>query len=190
MVKAIIAALGLVFSVSAVAAPSAFEVLSQVQMPVIMDQAHTMGLDWKVGDSASYNIDMGFIKGSMVMSVRSVAADGIWMDQNMDLGFAGKQKVETLLDPNTGEIKKMLVNGKEQQVPKQDIEVIEVKEDRITVPAGSFDCIHARLKDKEKNEEINAWINPQLIPLSGMLKQVAPSQFGNVTVVLKSYKKN
>ncbi len=27
------------------------------------------------------------------MSVRSVAADGIWMDQNMDLGFAGKQKV-------------------------------------------------------------------------------------------------
>lgn len=190
MVKALIAALGLVFSISAVAAPSAFDVLTQVQMPAIMDQARTMGLDWKVGDSANYTVDMGFIKGTMDMSVRSVAADGIWMDQNVDLGFAGKQKMETLLDPNTGEIKKMLVNGKEQQIPKQNIEVIEVKEDRITVPAGTFDCIHARLKDKDKNEEINAWINPQLIPLSGMLKQVAPSQFGNVTVALKSFKKN
>lgn len=190
MVKALIAALGLVFSVGAVAAPTPVEVITQVQMPAIMDQARTMGLDWKVGDTASYNIDMGFIKGSMVMSVRSVAADGIWMDQNMDLGFAGKQKVETLLDPNTGEIKKMLVNGKEQQPPKQDVEVIEVKEDKVTVPAGTFDCIHARLKDKESNNEINAWINPQLIPMSGMLKQIAPSQFGNVTVSLKSYKKN
>lgn len=190
MVKALIAAIGLVFSMSAFAAPTAFDVLTNVQMPIIMDQARTSGLDWKVGDTASYNVDMGFIKGSMVTSVRSVAADGIWMDQNMDLGFAGKQKMETLIDPNTGEIKKMLVNGKEQQIPKQDIEVIEVKEARVTVPAGTFDCIHARLKDKENNNEINAWINPQLIPMSGMLKQVAPSQFGNVTVALKSYKKN
>lgn len=190
MVKALIAALGLMFSVNAVAAPSAVEVITQVQMPAIMDQAQTLGLDWKVGDSASYNIDMGFIKGSMVMSVRSVGAEGIWMDQDMDLGFAGKQKVETLIDPNTGEIKKMIVNGKEQAPPKQDIEVIEIKEDKVTVPAGTFDCIHARLKDKENNNEINAWINPQLIPMSGLLKQVAPSQFGNVTVVLKSFKKN
>lgn len=190
MVKAFIAALSLAFSFNAVAAPSAVEVLTQVQMPAIMDQAQTMGLDWKVGDTASYNVDMGFIKGSMVMSVRSVAADGIWMDQNMDLGFAGKQKVETLIDPNTGEVKKMLVNGKEQSVPKQEIEIIDVKEDRITVPAGTFDCIHARLKEKGKNDEINAWINPQEIPLSGMLKQVAPSQLGQVTISLKSFKKN
>lgn len=124
------------------------------------------------------------------MSVASIGADGIWMNQDLDLGFAGKQKMETLLDPNTGEIKKMLVNGKEQQVPKQDVEVIEVKEDKIAVPAGTFECIHARLKDKEQNAEINAWINPQLIPLSGMLKQVAPSQLGEVTVSLKSFKKN
>lgn len=189
MVKALIAVLGLVFSVNAVAAPSAVEVVASMQNAAIMDQAQTMGLDWKVGDQANYSIDMGFIKGSMSMSVRSIEADGIWMDQNMDLGFAGKQKIETLIDANTGAIKKMIVNGKEQQPPKQDIEVIEVKEDRITVPAGTFDCIHARLKDKEQNAEINAWINPQVVPLSGMLKQVAPSQFGNVTVVLKSFQK-
>lgn len=190
MVKALIATLSLVFSVGAFAAPSEIEVVNNIQMPVIMDQARTMGLDWKVGDTATYSLDMGFLKGTMVSSVRSIGADGVWMDQNMDLGFAGKQKMETLIDQNTGEVKKMIVNGKEQQPPKQNVEVVEVKEDHITVPAGSFDCIHARLKDKDNNQEVNAWINPQIVPMAGLLKQVAPSQMGTVTVELKSFKKN
>ncbi len=190
MFKAIVAALGLAFSVNAVAAPSITEVIVQQTQQSIMAEAQIQGLDWKVGDENNYNLDMGFIKGTMTMSVRSIGAEGIWMDQNMDLGFAGKQKVETLLDPNTGEVKKMIVNGKEEQVPKQNIEVIEVKEGKVTVPAGSFDCIHARLKDLDKNNEINVWMNPQAVPLSGMLKTVQPSQFGDVTVVLKSFKKN
>ena len=190
MVKAIIAALGLVFSFNAVAATSVGQEIAMAQLPAIMEQAQTMGLDWKVGDRADYALDMGFIKGTMIMSVASIGADGIWMNQDADLGFMGKQKIETLIDPNTGEIKKILANGQEQQIPKQDIEVIEMKEDRVTVPAGSFDCIHARLRDKEKNEEINAWLNPGLIPMSGMIKQVAPSQMGTVTISLKSFKKN
>lgn len=193
MVKAFIVALGMALSFNAVAAPSAVEaveIFAQVQMPAIMDQARTMGLDWKVGDQADYTLDMGFLKGTMNSSVRSIGAEGIWMDQNMDMGFAGKQKIETLVDQNTGAIKKMIVNGKEEQIPEQDVEVIEVKEDRITVPAGTFDCIHARMKDKKDNKEVNAWINPQLVPMSGLLKQVAPTQFGTVTVLLKSFKKN
>lgn len=190
MFKAIIAAIGLAFSINASADVSVIDTLVSHNHAVIMDQAQTQGLDWQVGDQNNYTVDMGFIKGTMSMTVRSVGADGIWMDQNMDLGFAGKQKVETLLDPNTGEVKKMIVNGKEQAPPKQDVEVIEVKEDRITVPAGTFDCIHARLNDKSNNAEINAWINPQEIPLSGMLKTIQPSQFGNVTILLKSFKKN
>ncbi len=189
MVKALIAALGLAFSVNAVAAPAITDVLVQVQMPAIMDQAQTQGLDWKVGDRADYAIDMGFLKGTMIMSVASIGADGMWLNQDVDLGFAGKQKMEMLIDPNTGETKKLLVNGKEQSIPKQDIEIIEVKEATIQVPAGKFDCIHARMKNKEDNSEINAWINPQLIPMSGLLKQVAPSQMGTVTVSLKSFKK-
>ena len=190
MVKAIIASLGFLFATQAMATPTIAETLVQAQMPAIMDQAQTLGLDWKVGDRADYSINMGFIKGTMIMSVKSIGADGIWMTQDADLGFAGKQNIETLIDPNTGEVKKMLVNGKEQQVPKQDIEVIEIKEGSVTVPAGTFDCIHARLREKSKNEEINAWLNPQLIPMSGLLKQVAPSQIGEVTIELTSFKKN
>lgn len=190
MLKAIIATLGLVASVQAKAAPSLFDVVRDIQQVSIMDQARSQGLDWKVGDQNDYKLDMGFIKGSMNMKLREITPDGFWLDQDMDLGFAGKQQAQMLLDPNTGEVKKMIVNGQEQQVPKQNIEIVEIKEDRITVPAGTFDCIHARLKDKDNNQETNAWINPQLIPLSGMLKTIQPSQFGKVTIELKSFKKN
>lgn len=191
MIKAFFAVLTMALSLTATAANSITEVLVLEQQAAIMDQAHTQSLlNWKVGDQNSYDLDMGFIKGSMVMSVRSVGEEGIWMVQDMDLGFAGKQKAEILLDQNTGEIKKFLVNGQEQQVPKQDMEVIDTTEDHITVPAGTFDCIHARLRDKQQNSEINTWINPQIIPLSGMIKTIQPNQFGTMTVVLKSFKKN
>lgn len=171
------------------AAPTVVDVLVDMNQQAVMDQASTTGLNWKVGDSANYSIDMGFIKGTMVMSVREIGADGIWMDQNMDLGFAGKQKIEVLLDPNTGEVKKMLVNGKEQAVPKSNMEMIEVKEDKVTVPAGTFECMHARLKDKDKNEEHNMWVNPSIVPMSGLIKGLQPSQLGQVTILLTSYKK-
>ncbi len=164
--------------------------ISMNQMTMLQSQVVAQGLNWKVGDTNNYNVDMGFIKGTMVMKVREITPEGLWIDQDVDLGFAGKQNASMLIDQNTGEIKKMLVNGKEQSVPKQDIEVIEIKEDKITVPAGTFECIHARLRDKGQNQEINTWINPQQIPLSGMLKTIQPSQFGNVTILLKSFIKN
>lgn len=189
--KNIIVLLGFILGLSVQAKQvTIFDIVTEQQQLAIMEQAQTLGLNWKVGDTNNYSLDMGFLKGKMIMSVKSISAEGIWMTQDMDLGFAGKQKMESLLDPNTGEIKKMLVNGKEQEVPKQDVDIVEVKEARITVPAGTFDCIHARLKDKSSGDETNAWINPQEIPLSGMLKTVQPSQLGQVTIVLTSFKKN
>lgn len=195
MLKVILASLTLAFGLNAAAATEAD--ISDMSQAIFMKQHELMagsigteGLNWKVGDENDYSLDMGFIKGTMIMKVASIGADGIWMNQDMDLGFAGKQKVETLLDPNTGEIKKMIVNGKEQAPPKSDIEVIEMTEDNIKVPAGTFDCIHARIKDKENNQEINMWINPQLIPLSGMLKTVQPTQMGTATILLTKFRKN
>ena len=46
------------------------------------------------------------------MKVTSVEADGIWMSQDIDLGAFGKQEVKTLIDSETGAVKKMIVNGK------------------------------------------------------------------------------
>lgn len=45
------------------------------------------------------------------------------------------------------------------------------------------------IKDKDNNQETNAWINPEQIPLSGMLKTIQPSQFGEVNVELTSFNK-
>ncbi|MDG0814881.1 DUF3108 domain-containing protein [Bdellovibrio svalbardensis] len=192
MFKTLIAVLGFAFALNAQAAPSIQDTLVHVQANVIME-AQTMGLDWKVGDTSNYDLNIGgFIKGSMVMSVDSIGADGIWMNQDADLGFAGKQKIQTLIDANTGEIKKVIANGQEQQVPKQDLEIIDTKEEKITVPAGTFDSIHVTARDKASSDkgEINVWLNPQVVPVGGTLKQTAPTQFGTMTLTLKSFKKN
>ena len=146
-------------------------------------------IEWKKGDTNSYNLDMGFIQGSMVQTVRDITSEGMWVDQNMDLGFAGKQTASQLIDPATGEIKKMIVNGKEQEVPKNESEVIEVTESSITVPAGTFECLFAKIKDKKSGDITQAWINPEKVSVGGMLKIIQPSQFGNVTIVLKSFTK-
>lgn len=192
MFKGLLAVLGLAFAVHAQAAPSIPDALIHVQTQIVQD-AHTAALDWKVGDSASYNLNIGgFIKGTMVMSVSSIGADGIWMEQDADLGFAGKQQIQTLIDPNTGAIKKVIANGQEQQVPKQDLEIIDTKEEKITVPAGTFDSIHVTAHDKASSQSgnIEVWLNPQQVPVGGTLKQQAPTQYGTMEIDLTSFKKN
>lgn len=183
--------LGFSFTLKAQANPSMLKTLIVVQAHVIQD-AQTKSLNWKVGDTASYDLDIGgFIKGTMVMSVASIGADGIWMNENADLGAAGKQKIETLLDPETGAIKKLLVNGQEQQIPKQNLEIIDTKEEKITVPAGTFDSVHVRARDKDSdNGEINVWLKPDVVPMGGTLKQTAPTQYGTMTLTLETFKKN
>lgn len=186
MVKTIIASLLVAGSVWA---NSPVEFATGIFHKVLSSSVETQNLiEWQQGESNSYSLDMGFIQGSMVQTVRSVGAEGIWVDQNMDLGFAGKQNASQLIDPATGEIKKFIVNGKEQAVPEQgEQEVLEVKEDSITVPAGSFECLHAKIKDKKSGDITEAWINPEKVSIGGMLKVIQPSQFGNVTIILKSF---
>lgn len=187
MLKGLLVGLVLGLSQVGLAAPTVFDLVQQPFHQAVQTQVQTQALNWKVGDTNNYNVNMGFIKGTMTMTVREIVAEGIWVDQNVDLGFLGKQVISTLIDPNTGEVKKMIVNGKEEQIPQNNMEVVEVKEDRITVPAGTFDCIHAVLKDKETQQVSNAWLNPQLIPLSGMVKSVQPGQMGEVTLELTSF---
>ncbi len=179
------------FSVAASPVEFVNEVVTKVASATTSDANPADLIEWKKGDTNTYSLDMGFIQGSMVQLVREISSEGIWVDQNMDLGFAGKQNASQLIDPATGEIKKFIVNGKEQEIPKQgEQEIIEVKEEKITVPAGSFDCIYAKIKDKESGDITQAWINPEKVSVGGMLKVIQPSQYGDVTLILKSFRKN
>ena len=47
---------------------------------------------------------------------------------------------------------------------------------------------YLKVKDKTNNQLSEQWVNPRDIPLSGMLKTLADSQMGKVTVELTSFK--
>lgn len=182
---AMVAAAMVAFSASAQA--SSFDAVA-FQNATMLEAQLTQGLNWKVGDKASYALDIGgFIKGTSDNSVTQDTGTSIWMTQDMNL-MIQKQKVEVLLNKSTGQIEKMLVDGKEQTPPKAgEQEILEMKEDKVTVPAGSFDCVYAKIKDKESGNITEAWLNPQAIPMSGMLKALADSQFGKVKQELTSF---
>ena len=190
MFKSLAIAAAMVVSVSAQAYNTFGEAIFASQQAQIQEEVIARGLDWKVGQECNYKLNMGgFINGTMKMYVREIIADGIWMVQDIDLAIQ-KQKVEVLIDPANGQIKKMLVNGQEQQPPAADYELIDQKEDRITVPAGTFDASYLKIKDNANKGAITEqWVNPRDIPLSGMVKTLSDSQFGKVTVELNSFKK-
>ncbi len=164
---------------------SAFVQFSQPLIDSVQIQSNVsaMALKWKVGDKADYKMAVGgFINGTIKSFVREDNGTEIWVQQDMDLGFAGKQKVEILFDKATGQVKKLLADGKEQQIPDASkMELVETKEDQVTVPAGTFKAVYAKIKDRDSGNIQEAWINPQEVPINGMVKALADSQLGKVT---------
>lgn len=190
--RKLLIACALLIGANGFAAVNMVDVVTEIQNNTVAQNiVDGRAIDWKVGDTNNYKMNIGgFISGTMVMSVRSKSEEGIWVDQNIDLS-GQQQKAETLFDANTGAVKKMLVNGKEQSLPEgNDQEIESVTQEKITVAAGTFDCLHAVLVNKKDQSKTDAWVNPQVIPISGALKMISPSQFGKVTMELTSYKKN
>lgn len=168
------------------------DVLARTGQQIVMSDAGTMGLNLKKGDEANYKIDMSIIQGTMKILVMDIVAEGIWIQQLVDLSFAGKQDIQQLIDPNTGEIKKTIVNGKEQAPQKAgNTEVIETKEDTVTVPAGTFTCLYVRVKvtTDGQTQEAQQWVNPKEVAVFGLVKMITQSQLGPVTVALTSSKR-
>ena len=168
------------------------EMVAQSSMNAFFStEVEAQGFNFKVGDSANYKMDMGFIKGTMAMTVKTVAADEVVIGQDMDLGFMGKQNCEMTINPQTGETKKMICNGQEQQKGnKDDVELVESKEDTVTVPAGTFTCLYIKAKQKSQNVMIEQWVNPKEIPVFGLAKTIAPTQMGQMVIELTSFKRN
>lgn len=190
MFKSLILAATLVVSATAGAHGTIAESIFASQLAHIQESVVTQGLDWKVGQENNYKLNMGgFLNGTMKMYVREIAADGIWMNQDVDL-MIQKSKIEVLLNPANGEVIKMIVDGKEQAPPKNDIEIVDQKEATVTVPAGTFKTIYLKIKDNANNGSTSEmWVNPRDIPLSGMAKSLADSQLGKVTIELQSFDK-
>lgn len=152
--------------------------------------AETRGLPWKIGERADYGLDLaGLLTGKMDMLVREETSEGIWLEQNIDLTIQ-KQKVETLFDKETGEVKRMLVDGQEQKLERgEPPEILESRPENVTVPAGTFECGYIKMKDKKDGTVSELWINPEVIPIMGLIKLVSESQIGPVTIELASFVK-
>lgn len=180
----------LVSTVSMAAEISVMDFVHSFQQST-MEQAKVASINWTVGDACHYDISMaGFIKGKLDIIVREKSDEGYWLDQNADLGFMGKQNASVLIDANTGAVKKILVDGKEQEIPDQsEMEVVEVKETSITVPAGTFEAVYFKIHDKKENKDAEQWVNPKLIPISGALKTIGQTQMGSVITELVSFEK-
>ncbi len=158
-----------------------------LQMQAIMEAQALTGIEWKVGDKTSHKIAGGFINGKSETYVREDIGTSLWLQNDLDLGFLGKQKIEILINKTTGQIEKMIANGQEQQVPEVDPEVLEMKEDKIKVTAGEFDCIYVKVLDRKSNQTQEAWINPQAVPMSGNIKSMSDSQLGKITQELTAF---
>jgi hypothetical protein len=147
-------------------------------------------IEWKVGDTMNYDMAMmgGFLKGTSVKKVASEEGNGVWIRQ--DIAIMGQnQNTEMLLDRATGQVLKMKQNGKDVEIPANDVEIVSQDATEITVKAGKFEAIHIVIKSKEmKKGEV--WINMAETAMDGTLKMVADTQMGSVSMELTSFKRN
>lgn len=147
-------------------------------------------LNWSVGDTTDHKIKGGIVSGMLHSVVREETAEGFWVQQDADLGFAGKQKIELLYDKMTGEVLEVIINGEKKNKPNpSENQVVDTRQTRITVPKGTFDCTYIKVLNTRKNEHTETWSNEALVPIGGMIKTVMPSQIGAVTAELKDFRR-
>jgi hypothetical protein len=157
---------------------------------IAMNQVGSLNLiNWKVGDTASYNVTamFGFVKGTLVKSVASEEGNAIWLKQDMNLA-GQKQLIEMLMDRADGKILKLKQNGQDAQIPDDKPEIISQDYAEIKVPAGTFKCVHIVAKSKSASK-IELWANPAETVMEGSIKQIAASTMGDVTMEMTSFKK-
>jgi hypothetical protein len=192
MIRSILAALVLTAGFAASAATFE-EVSTALVQETALEQAHVMalsgGFKFKAGDTASYNMtvaSLSFLPLKMTMTVKSAKVDEVVFTQDVDL-MIQKQSCDTTINPLNGQIKSIVCNGQSQAAPQMDPEVLVSKEDHVTVPAGSFDCIYMKVRNKKDNSISEQWINPQLVPLMGMVKATQQIQLAgqSIPVVLE-----
>lgn len=159
--------------------------MTQLQASIALD-VHTNNLiNWKVGEYQTYDITSSFGNmGAMKKYVASEVGNNIWVNSEMGGGMmGGSQKVEALIDRATGKILEMKQNGQRQAIPDDKIEVISQDSTSITVPAGTFECIHIVAKS-QKISKLEVWANPRDITMDGSAQMYIESGFMPMTLKL------
>jgi hypothetical protein len=139
----------------------------------------------------NYSLDLGGMDlGTMTMTTTKDEDKAVWVESKTNIPMMGKEDVmDMLISRVDGKTLKMIHNGQEEQIPDQNIEIVSQDYTSVTVPAGTFKCMHVVAKTKDVSK-VEIWANPQATALMGMLQQAADTQMGTMTAKLTSFKKN
>lgn len=159
------------------------------QLHATLAQTGDMNLiDWKVGDSLNHDIKLAsFPLGTSHKEVYKDEGDALWFRQTMVM-MNNNDISEILISKANGQILKFIRNGKEEEIPESNIEIIEQKHTSVTVPAGTFEVIYIKAKSDD-SDSIEIWLNPRDIAMDGAAKQAVATQMGTVTLELTAQKK-
>jgi hypothetical protein len=161
--------------------------IATLQASVFAEREINNLINWKVGEYTDYSLEaMGMPLGTMKKYVASEVGNNIWLNQDMEGGMIGNQKVEVLMDRATGQVLEMKQNGKNVEVPNDPIELIDQETTTITVPAGTFEVIHITARSKQA-KKIEVWANPRDIALDGAAQMYIESGFLPMTMKLTKF---
>lgn len=143
---------------------------------------------FNVGDTDSYNLSVAGMTGTMVMKVTGVTPQELTIQQDISIMGQNQQAIE-VINPNTGDIISITVNGQKQQVPPPgDTEIVSHTATSITVPAGTFNCQDVKTHSKSQNSDAEQWIDMSgTVPVGGMLKMATKEQGMDITAELTQF---
>ena len=148
--------------------------------------AHPMAR-FVVGDTANYSLSVSSMTGTMVMKITSVDSSGVMIDQNITLPMESED-VQELINPQTGAVISITVNGQKQTPPDpNDTQITSETLATITVPAGTYKCQDVKFHLKTENTDGEQWVDMDDIPVGGMLKMTTTEQGMAVEADLTSF---
>lgn len=163
--------------------------INSINWQEFWSQQDVRNLGWHVGDLAEYDLKLAVIPGSMLMFVSSIEGSIAVLNQELSIATI-KQSCDMHFNLNTGELIKTVCAGVEQKPGEpSNTEVIDMKEDQITVPAGTFQTVYIKATTGEKKQIIEQWINRSEIPVLGLVQSITPSPIGTMNLKLKAFKK-
>jgi hypothetical protein len=185
--------LGVVLACSVASAQAQEFTVAEFNTQDLLRSVSTLSLiNWKVGDSQDYKVVLsGFgMEGTLAKVATKEENNGtaIWVKNEMKLPIMNDTQ-EILFDRNTAKVLKYIHNGKEEQLPDDKIEIVETKNEEVTVPAGTFKSTHVIAKSKQV-KQIDIWINPRDISLDGAAKMFMDQGQVKITMELTKFTKN
>lgn len=161
--------------------------VAHIQASVASDMDALNLINWEVGETATLKMTSLFGElGNMVKRVDREQDNAIWVISETS-GQMGENTVEMLIDRATGQTLEYIENGQRKEPPSNDdFELIDQSEERVTVPAGTFDTIKITGKTSQI-KKLELWANPRDVVMEGTVQMKADTGFLPITMQLMSF---